>query len=170
MKSSAEKKSLSVSKETRQKVLNSIDSENVINLCSRLIQFDSVVENEAAEKEISDYVAAHFRKLGLDVRSIDLPEGLPGVPKGPHPQVIATLKGSAGKPIFMVEGHLDTEPVVNRDKWTHDPFSGDVDRKEGKPDVRWMGPGEWRLDRVQVCHNPLEGTRIGPPARFDPRW
>jgi acetylornithine deacetylase/succinyl-diaminopimelate desuccinylase-like protein len=31
----------------------------------------------------------------------------------------------------MIEGHLDTEPLVNPDKWTHDPFSGDIDRKEG---------------------------------------
>jgi acetylornithine deacetylase/succinyl-diaminopimelate desuccinylase-like protein len=131
MKSFEEKVSLKVPKEIRQKVLQCIDSENVINLCSRLIQFDSVVETEAAEKEIADYVASHFRKLGLDVKIVPLPEGLPGVPKGPHPQVIATLKGSAEKPVFMVEGHLDTEPVVNRDKWTHDPFSGDVDRKEG---------------------------------------
>ncbi len=98
MKSSEEKTSLRVPKEIRQKVLNSIDSENVINLCSRLIQFDSVVETEAAEKEIADYVAGHFRKLGLDVKIVPLPEGLPGVPKGPHPQVIATLKGSAEKP------------------------------------------------------------------------
>ena len=124
---------LKVPKETRQKVLNAIDSENVIALCSRLIQFNSLVENEAAEKEIADYVANHFKKLGLDVKNVPIPDDLliPGMPKGPHPQVIARLKGSAGKPLFMVEGHLDTEPVVNPEKWTHAPFSGDIDRQEG---------------------------------------
>jgi acetylornithine deacetylase/succinyl-diaminopimelate desuccinylase-like protein len=127
----AKEVTLKVSKEIRERVLKAIDLENVINLCSRLIQFDSVVENEAAEKGIADYVAGQFKEMGLDVRIIDLPEGLPDIPRGPHPQVIATLKGSEKKPRFMVEGHLDTEPVVNPEKWTHDPFSGDVDREEG---------------------------------------
>jgi len=59
----AKEVTLKVSKEIREKVLKAIDSENVINLCSRLIQFDSVVENEAAEKEIADYVASQFREM-----------------------------------------------------------------------------------------------------------
>jgi hypothetical protein len=48
---------LKVSQEIRRKVLDAVDSEKVINLCSKLVQFNSVVENEAAEKEIADYVA-----------------------------------------------------------------------------------------------------------------
>ncbi|MBW1861987.1 MAG: M20 family metallopeptidase, partial [Deltaproteobacteria bacterium] len=43
----------------------------------------------------------------------------------------ARLKGSVGKPVLMVGGHLDTEPVVNPEKWTYDPFSGHIDNDEG---------------------------------------
>jgi acetylornithine deacetylase/succinyl-diaminopimelate desuccinylase-like protein len=121
---------LDVPKEIRKKVLDTLDEENVINLCSRLVRFDSVVENEGAEKEIAEYVADHLKQLGLEIKIIDLPEGLP-VPKGPHPQVLARLKGSEGNPVLMVGGHLDTEPVVNPEKWKHGPFSGDIDREEG---------------------------------------
>jgi acetylornithine deacetylase len=130
---SEKERKLKTPKEIRKKVLDALDSEKLINLCSRLVQFDSVVENAEAEKETANYVENYFRKLGLEVKIVDLPEDLPmpGMPKGPHPQVLARLKGTEGKPILMVGGHLDTEPVVNPEKWAHDPFSGDVDREEG---------------------------------------
>jgi acetylornithine deacetylase len=121
---------LEVPRAIREKVLKALDEESVINLCSRLVQFDSVVENEAAEEKIAKYVAEYLKQLGLDIRIIDLPKGLP-VPKGPHPQVLARLRGSIGNPLLLVGGHLDTEPVVNPEKWSHDPFSGHIDRKEG---------------------------------------
>ena len=124
---------LKVVAEIRQKVLAALDSEAVVDLCSKLVQFDSVVEHEAAEKDIADFVADYFKDLGLEVKLIDLPEDLPvpEMPKGPHPQVVARLKGGGGKPILLVGGHLDTEPVVNPEKWTHNPFSGDIDRDGG---------------------------------------
>jgi acetylornithine deacetylase len=37
------------------------------------------------------------------------------------------LKGIGGGPSFMMGGHIDTEPIIDPDKWTHDPFSGDVE-------------------------------------------
>jgi len=124
---------LGVPPEIRQKVVAAVNPENVVNLCSRLVQFDSVVEKDAAEKEIAEYVARYFTDLGLEVTVMDLPDDLPvpDMPKGPHPQVVARLKGSGDKPVLLVGGHMDTEPVVNPEQWTHDPFSGDIDREEG---------------------------------------
>lgn len=124
---------MKVSKEVQQKVLNCVDSESLISQLSKLVQFNSVVENEGDTKEIAPYVADYYKKFGLEVKIMDVPDvpGLRGIPKGPHPQVVGRLKGTTGKPIFMVGGHLDTEPVVNPEKWTHDPFSGDIDREEG---------------------------------------
>jgi acetylornithine deacetylase len=119
--------------EFRDSIRKAIDQEELIDLCSRLVQMNSIVENDAAEKEVASFVASHFRTLGLDVRLVDLPHDLviPDMGKGPHPQVIARLKGDNGKPILLVGGHLDTEPVVDRHLWTHDPFSGHVDRENG---------------------------------------
>ena len=122
-----------VPREIKDRVRKAIDPEEAIGLCSRLVQINSIVENDAAEEEIASFVAGKLRDLGLEVRLVDLPEGL-GVPdmgKGPHPMVIARLKGQGEGPVLMVGGHLDTEPVVDRDLWTHDPFSGDVDRGNG---------------------------------------
>jgi len=133
MNDSDKQTTLRVQPEIRQKVLTAVSPENVVNLCSRLVQFDSVVEHDAAEKEIAEYVAGYFKDLGLEVKIMDLPDDLPvpDMPKGPHPQVVARLKGSAGKPVLLVGGHMDTEPVVNPEQWTHDPFSGHIDREEG---------------------------------------
>jgi acetylornithine deacetylase/succinyl-diaminopimelate desuccinylase-like protein len=44
--------------------------------------------------------------------------------------VWARLKGVGGGPSFMMGGHIDTEPIVDPDKWTHGPFSGYVDPEE----------------------------------------
>jgi acetylornithine deacetylase len=133
MNDSDKQTTLRVPPEIRKKVVAAVNPENVVNLCSRLIQFDSVVEHDAAEKEIAEYVADYFKNLGLEVKIMDLPDDLPvpDMPKGPHPQVIARLKGSEGKPVLLVGGHMDTEPVVNPEQWTHDPFSGHIDREEG---------------------------------------
>lgn len=133
MNDSDKQTTLRVPPEIRRNVLTAVNPESVVNLCSRLVQFDSVVEKEAAEKEIAEYVARYFTDLGLEVTVMDLPDDLPvpDMPKGPHPQVIARLKGSGGSPVLLVGGHIDTEPVVNPEQWTHDPFSGDIDRDEG---------------------------------------
>ncbi len=57
--------------EIREAVRQAIDQEALIELCSRLVQMNSVVENDAAEEEIASFVAGYFRELGLDVRLVD---------------------------------------------------------------------------------------------------
>jgi|GEM_PF-3971340 len=126
--------SLEVARDIREKVLKKIDIKRVAELCSQLVRIDSMVENESAEVEMADFVARYLKDLGLEVRLIDFPkdlEGLPGVSAGGHPQVIAERKGSGGGTRLMVGGHLDTEPAVNPELWTHDPYSGHIDWEEG---------------------------------------
>lgn len=124
---------MKVPRAVRERVRGTIDRDAVVDLCSRLVQMNSIVENDAAEAEIASFVADYFRDLGLELRVVDLPDdlGVPDMGKGPHPTVVARLKGAGGGPVLMVGGHLDTEPVVDPHLWTHDPFSGHVDRENG---------------------------------------
>ena len=125
---------LEVPQKVRDKVLARIDQKRVAELCSQLIQLNSMVENESAEVEMADFVAGYLKDLGLKVRKVDFPEdmeSIPGVSAGSHPQVIAERKGSGRGVRLMIGGHLDTEPAVNPELWTHDPYSGHIDWEEG---------------------------------------
>ena len=117
---------LKTPKKIRDAVLARINGERLTSLCSRLIRMNSVVETPSAEVEIAAHVASYFRALGLEVKVLDLPKDVPGQTEGDHPQVVAFLPGKGKGPRLMIGGHLDTEPVVSPEKWTHDPFSGDV--------------------------------------------
>ena len=120
---------METSKEIKEKVLKQVNGERLISLCSKLIQIPSVVEDEGAEKVISEYLQDYWRKMGLEVFVQDVPP-IGDIPRGPHPQIIGRLKGKGGGKRLMMGGHMDTEPVVQPDLWTKDPFSGYVDREE----------------------------------------
>lgn len=121
------------SEDIKKRILSHVDGERLISLCSKLIQIPSVVEDEGAEKGVSEYLQTYWKKMGLEVFVQDVP-ATDGIPKGPHPQIIGRLKGKGGGKRLMMGGHIDTEPVVQPDLWTKDPFSGVVDREEKGPE------------------------------------
>ena len=78
-----------------------------ISLLRDLVSIDSVnpslVPGAAGEGQIAQAVAAHMRRLGMDV---ELQEVEPG-----RPNVIGVLDGTAAGPSLMLCGHLDTVGV-----------------------------------------------------------
>lgn len=110
----------------QEKVLAKIDEGRLVKRCQDLVRIRSIVEEDAAEVEVAAYIEKFFRDLGLEVNVSDLPE-IPGIAKGPHPQVVVRLKGKGKGPILLTGGHMDTEPVVTPELWKHDPFSGDIE-------------------------------------------
>ena len=124
---------MEIKKGVVQKVLSKVNEERLISLCSKLIQIPSPVEEDGAEKDISEYLQGCWKKMGLELFVQDVPQ-LEGVPKGPHPQIVGSFKGKGGGKRFMMGGHIDTEPVVQPELWTKDPFGGVVDREEVGPE------------------------------------
>ncbi len=116
---------LKTPKDIQEKILARIDEDRLVKLCSSLIQIDSMVENEAAEVGMADFVGKYFTNLGMEVKVTDLPENIPNIPAGPHPQVVARKKGKGG-PVLLTGGHMDVEPIVTPELWKHHPLSGDV--------------------------------------------
>ena len=124
---------MAVPEDIKKKVLFQIDEDRLVSLLSKLIQMPSPVEEDGAEKEISEYLQGYWKEMGLKVFVQDVPQPENG-PKGPHPQIIGLRKGGNGGTRLMMGGHIDTEPVVQPELWTKDPFGGYVDREETGPE------------------------------------
>jgi len=82
-----------------------------ISLLADLVAIDSVnpslVPGAAGEAGVAAYIAAHLRRLGLDVH---LQEVAPG-----RPNVIGVLDGHSSRPSIMFCGHTDTVGVEGMD-------------------------------------------------------
>ena len=62
------------------------------------------------------------------LRAVFQAEGIPGEivgPSGDRGTFIARLKGDGSAPPLLLMGHTDVV-AVEPEKWTHDPFSGDI--------------------------------------------
>ncbi len=94
-------------------MLREEQKQEVIELCQKLVKTRSYSgEEEAVGKVLSDY----FVKKGFDEVKIDIYGNVIGVMKGNRP----------GKKILF-DGHMDTVPVVNEEKWTHAPFGAEIE-------------------------------------------
>ncbi|WNS76458.1 YgeY family selenium metabolism-linked hydrolase [Bacillus sp. DTU_2020_1000418_1_SI_GHA_SEK_038] len=88
---------------------------NVIQLCQSLVRLKSYSgEEDLAAKEIKHYAEQN----GFDDVIVD-----------ELGNVILVMKGNTEGPTVLLDGHIDTVPV-NADRWTSDPFSGEL--KDGK--------------------------------------
>lgn len=102
-------------------VLNWIDNYDAEKLVSQLIQIPS--ENPGGnEEDIAEFVNEKMEEIGLNVRKI--------LSKPRRPNVVGQYYRRDKKPVLMLNGHLDTVPIGNRDLWSIDPIGGIV--KEGK--------------------------------------
>ena len=97
-------------------------SDPCIGLLRDLVAIDSVnpslVAGAPGERQIADAIAAHMRRMGLEV---ELQEAAPG-----RPNVIGVLEGGAPGPSLMYCGHIDTVGVEGMKA----PFTPDI--REGR--------------------------------------
>jgi acetylornithine deacetylase/succinyl-diaminopimelate desuccinylase family protein len=105
----------SAEKELNRKEKGTIDSSYASRLLSDLIEIKSFT---GEENDICEFMLQEMKSLGLKVKSIPLGDR--------RFSVVGVLGGAGGGSNLMLNGHLDTQTVV--DGWTHDPFRAD---KEG---------------------------------------
>jgi acetylornithine deacetylase len=95
------------------------------------------------EREAQELVAASLRRLdmevdmfcpdeivGLEDHAAYAPFGSGGPPVRDYmdrPNVVGTLKGSGGGRSLILTSHVDTVPVGDLSKWTHNPWSADLE-------------------------------------------
>ncbi len=82
-----------------------------------------------------------------------------------RPNVVATLHGSGGGRSLILNGHIDTMPVTDRESWTFDPFGADVSGGRlygrGATDMKGgLAAGMCALKAVRQCGLTLRGDVI----------
>lgn len=93
-------------------MLKEEQSKEVIELCQKLV---SIRSYSGEEKQVGEALKVFFEKNNYDEVKIDS-----------YGNVIGIIKGNrAGKKILF-DGHIDTVPVVNEEKWTHAPFGAEI--------------------------------------------
>ena len=115
-----------------QRILDAVDArrDEIISFVQKMIQIPSVTLDEVA---IGNAFYEGMQKLGL--QEVQLIEEEPG-----HPNIIARVKGDAGGPSLVFNGHLDVIPPGPEEDWTYPSTSRQDHRRQ---DVR---PGDDRYE------------------------
>lgn len=94
-------------------IKSKIKEEEITNLAQELIKIPS--DETAGEKEVCEYLESFLKSLGMKVR---LQEVLPN-----RPNIIAEVIGDGVGKSIMFNGHVDTVPIGDINKWSMDPYS-----------------------------------------------
>jgi succinyl-diaminopimelate desuccinylase len=107
-------------KEIINKVLNWIDSDELIDLTADLVKINSVWDPAAgtSEQPAADYVFNWAKAQGFDVLQEEVAPA--------RPNVIITWAAGAGKRTLMIEGHTDVVTPGDQSAWQYDPFGAEI--------------------------------------------
>jgi putative selenium metabolism hydrolase len=93
-------------------MLTKDDRAQLLCLCQELIQEKSY---SGEEKGVSEKLKAFMQTHGFDEIHIDK-----------YGNTIGRIKGKKPGPKLLFDGHMDTVPVTQREKWEHEPFAGEI--------------------------------------------
>ncbi|MCW4038989.1 MAG: M20 family metallopeptidase [Candidatus Bathyarchaeota archaeon] len=102
----------------KERVLSTIEEGDAIRLLRKLVQIPSR-NPPGEERELAETVAAWLKDEGVDATLV--PE-----PYAHRPQVVATIRGDEGRPTLVLNGHLDVVPLGAVERWSINPFGGEV--------------------------------------------
>jgi acetylornithine deacetylase len=122
---------------TKRRVMREIDqlSGRMVETLSELIKIPSVNpkypgqvygDHIGRERDANLLVAKLFREAGADVEMVVAEKG--------RDNAAGRVRGVGGGRSLVLNGHVDVVPPNQRDRWQHDPFSGQVtaDRVHGR--------------------------------------
>jgi len=109
-----------IPEEIISRVIDEVDSEELIILTSDLVKINSVWDPVAgtSEQAAADYVLNWTRQQGFDAV---MEEVAPG-----RPNVIVTWPAGAGSRRLMFEGHTDVVTPGDESIWQYDPFGAEI--------------------------------------------
>ena len=108
-----------------ERLLAAVSRDELAQLTRDLVRIDSVIrpETNGTERQVVAFLADWIRReLSLEPRVEQVVEG--------RENIIATLDSGRPGPCLMLEGHTDVVSEGSRERWTRDPFGGDL--VEGK--------------------------------------
>ncbi len=96
-------------------IASALNQHEIADLLAAMVRINSITNHEHA---ISDWVAAHFARIGLrDIQRLPVPES--------GDTVLGWIDGPLDGPTFCLNFHLDTFGVFNG--WTTNPFEPVID-------------------------------------------
>jgi len=96
------------------KLIEKVDRERTLNLHRELVRIPSVSGKEHA---ISKKISKQLESMGVQTEAVGL-------------NVVGRIRGSQGKPTLILNSHMDTVDVGNREDWHVDPFGAEI--RDGK--------------------------------------
>jgi len=100
-----------------QKLLEQ-EGEKVIQTCCSLVKIPS--ENPPGDtREIAGFLYDLFRSEGIECELV--------APRENMPSVVATIRGGRPGKHVVFNGHMDTFPAGDRNRWSYDPFGGIIE-------------------------------------------
>jgi len=104
----------------REQITRAVDSRRseIIDFARELIRTPS--ENPPGnEAEVAKTIVEKLNRLGItDTEVLEKNAG--------RSNVLARLHGFRKKPVLILNAHIDTKPIGDRDAWSVDPFSGTI--------------------------------------------
>jgi len=96
--------------------LPEVDPQEAVPFLQQLVRLDTV-NPPGRESIAADLIQSRLEKLGFAIERLGAEPG--------RDCLMATLRGSAGGPTLIFNGHLDVQPVGPG--WTHDPFGAAIE-------------------------------------------
>ena len=109
-----------IPEEITTKVVNAVDSEELIKLTSDLVKINSVWDPVAgtSEQRAAEYIFKWIQDRGFEVVLEQVAAG--------RPNVIVDWSAGAGRRRLMFEGHTDVVTPGDESVWQHDPFGAEI--------------------------------------------
>ena len=90
-----------------------ISDDDLIGFCQEAIRIPSLSGHEEA---VARMLQSKMLSFGFD--SAEIVE---------YGSVLGSIHGKRRGPVILMDGHIDTVDVIDRDIWKHDPFSGEIE-------------------------------------------
>jgi len=109
-----------IPEEIISKILDAVDSDELISLTKDLVKINSVWDPAAgtSEQVAADHVARWAGRQGFEVQQEEVAFG--------RPNVIVTCHFGPGKRALMFEGHTDVVTPGDISTWGYDPFGAEI--------------------------------------------
>ena len=125
--------------EDESRLLALIDSkqDTALDFLRQMVGFNSTFIDQGVggnELAIQQWLEARLREWGYDTRLFEpdnekisgYPDYNPGHHYADRPNLVATLPGAGNGRSLILNGHVDTVPLGQRELWTHDPLGGEL--------------------------------------------
>ena len=133
-------------------IKSKIKEEDITNLAQELIRIPS--DEIAGEQEVCEYLSDILKSLGMKVR---LQEVLPK-----RPNIIAEVLGGNNGKSIMFNGHIDTVPIGNIEKWNTDPYKAIIKDNKlfGRGATDMKGSIASMIIAIKYIMNKIRGSKV----------